>query len=222
MTQNEKKKVISFSLWGDNPKYTVGAIRNAEIAQSVYPDWVCRFYCDEKSVPAEKIDTVMSMPNVEVIRLSASKEPHWSMFWRFYAAADPCVDVAVFRDSDSRVGIREALAVENWLASGKTFHVMRDHRHHNSPICGGMWGVRGSKLRNMRLLIDSYYRTKMDRSSLYGIDQDFLIHSVCPMMNGDCIEHDEFFARKPFPIARDPKHFVGQVYDENDTPLVNH
>jgi len=36
------KKIISFSLWGDNPIYTQGAIRNAELAKEVYPDWVCR------------------------------------------------------------------------------------------------------------------------------------------------------------------------------------
>jgi len=33
------KKIISFSLWGDNPVYTQGAIRNAELAKEIYPDW---------------------------------------------------------------------------------------------------------------------------------------------------------------------------------------
>ena len=28
-------KVISFSLWGDNPIYNVGAIRNAELAKGI-------------------------------------------------------------------------------------------------------------------------------------------------------------------------------------------
>ena len=30
-------KVIGFSLWGDNPKYTVGATRNAQLARKIYP-----------------------------------------------------------------------------------------------------------------------------------------------------------------------------------------
>ena len=38
-------KIISFLSGGDNPKYTVGAIKNAELAQEIYPDWKCRFYC---------------------------------------------------------------------------------------------------------------------------------------------------------------------------------
>ena len=47
-------KVIAFSLWGDNPKYNVGAIKNAELAKVVYPGWVCRFYVGA-SVPQETI-----------------------------------------------------------------------------------------------------------------------------------------------------------------------
>ena len=33
------KKVISFSLWGKNPTYTIGAIKNAELASQFYPDF---------------------------------------------------------------------------------------------------------------------------------------------------------------------------------------
>ena len=31
-------KIISFSLWGQDPKYTIGAIRNAELAREIYQD----------------------------------------------------------------------------------------------------------------------------------------------------------------------------------------
>jgi hypothetical protein len=51
------KKVISFSLWGDNPKYCVGAVRNAEIAPVHYPDWVCRFHVG-KSVPTQYVEAL--------------------------------------------------------------------------------------------------------------------------------------------------------------------
>ena len=40
------KKIIAFSLWGDQPKYTVGAIKNADLAKEIYPDWTCRFISD--------------------------------------------------------------------------------------------------------------------------------------------------------------------------------
>ena len=48
------KKIIAFSLWGEKPVYNVGAIRNAELAKEIYPDWICRYYLG-KSVPFQTI-----------------------------------------------------------------------------------------------------------------------------------------------------------------------
>jgi hypothetical protein len=45
------KKIISYSLWGDLPLYTVGAISNAKQAKEIYPGWICRFYIHEPTVP---------------------------------------------------------------------------------------------------------------------------------------------------------------------------
>jgi len=211
--------VISFSLWGDKAKYTKGAIRNATLASTLYRGWECRFYSDDETVPNNILDQLESMPNVKVIRMSASKEPHWSMFWRFYAAGDPNVDCAIFRDADSRVTQREMMAVQDWIASGKSFHVMRDHPHHGARMCGGMWGVRNGKLLKVREMIDEYYSTELIKTVVFGLDQDFLLHRVWGMAKNDMIEHDDFFAKKPYPMQRDPRHFVGQVYDESDNPL---
>ena len=210
--------VVSFSLWGDKPKYTVGALRNAQLAGIHYRGWECRFYCDEETVPKDTISSLQSISNTKVILMKASKEPHWSMFWRFYAIDDNTIERCIFRDADSRIGQREAMAVWEWISSGKGFHAMRDHPQHGTPIMGGMWGAVCGKVNNMRGLIDSYYKQGLTRSSLFGVDQDFLTHSILPVAREDMVEHDEFFARKPFPIPRDPRHFVGQVYDENDNP----
>ena len=35
------KKVISFSLYGNDPKYTIGMIKNVNISKELYPDWIC-------------------------------------------------------------------------------------------------------------------------------------------------------------------------------------
>lgn len=209
---------LSFSLWGNNPKYTTGAIRNARLSSTWYRGWQCRFYCDTDTVPQSVIDELSSFPNAVVLGMSASAEPHWSMFWRFYAAEDPTIDCVVFRDADSRITQREAMAVQEWIVSGKGYHAMRDHPQHGTPLCGGMWGVRGGKLKNIRSMIDDYYAKGLTKTALFGIDQDFLTHSVWPIAHEDVVEHDEFFIHKPFPLPRDPKHFVGQVYDENDNP----
>ena len=60
------KKVISFSLWGNNSFYVIGAILNADIAETEWPDWICRFYV-APSVPISAILELQSRKNVEII-----------------------------------------------------------------------------------------------------------------------------------------------------------
>jgi hypothetical protein len=38
------RKLISFCLWGRDPKYLIGAVENALLREKFYNDWVCRFY----------------------------------------------------------------------------------------------------------------------------------------------------------------------------------
>ena len=57
--------------------------------------------------------------------------------WRYMAMLDPLVDSFMARDSDSEINQREAAAVYQWLASNRTFHVMRDHQGHYASIMGG-------------------------------------------------------------------------------------
>ncbi|UZJ66101.1 hypothetical protein OKW96_08465 [Sphingobacterium sp. KU25419] len=46
------KKYISFSLWGDNPMYTIGVIKNAELVSLIYPDYSMVVFHDD-TVPNE-------------------------------------------------------------------------------------------------------------------------------------------------------------------------
>jgi hypothetical protein len=62
------KKLISFCLWGDNPVYNIGAIKNAELAKEIYPDWVCRYYIG-KSTPINTIENLKTFDNVEIIEM---------------------------------------------------------------------------------------------------------------------------------------------------------
>lgn len=136
------KNVISMSLWGDTPMYTVGAIRNAQMNPHIFgPDWITRIYVG-KDVPNSVCEILLSLPQTECIPLP-EEDPDWNgMFWRFWAISDPDVDVVIFRDTDSRPSTRDSAAVKEWMDSGKTIHIMRDHPYHTEPIMGGMWGCR--------------------------------------------------------------------------------
>ena len=39
-------KVISFCLYGNDPLYTVGAIKNARYIKELLPDWNSMFFCE--------------------------------------------------------------------------------------------------------------------------------------------------------------------------------
>jgi hypothetical protein len=206
------KKIISFSLWGDNPKYTIGAVRNAELAKDIYPGWTCRFYAGEDV--EDDIKKQLLDNGAEVLEMAGAD---WNgMFWRFFAAEDS--DVMISRDTDSRISPREKAAVEEWLASNKDFHIMRDHPFHNTEILGGMWGCRNGILSDIRERISQYNTGELDNK--YQVDQAFLKEIIYPSVRENALVHDPFFEKKPFPIERlNQQDFVGQVYDEYDAPV---
>ena len=211
------KKIICFSLWGNNTRYTLGAIRNAELAKLIYPDWLCRFYVGT-SVPSDIINSLDSLDNTEIISMGVGGD--WTgMFWRFSAAADKDVDVMLSRDTDSRLTLREKYAVDEWLDSEFDFHIMRDHPYHSTEILGGMWGVRGSILNNINNLIEEYVK-----GDFWQVDQNFLRERIWPLIKENSFIHDEFFSHifgssHPYKFERDPKHFIGQAYDGDDKIL---
>ena len=205
------KKIISFSLWGNNPKYTIGAIKNAELTPLIYPEWVSRFYCG-KSVPVEIIEKLKSLPQTEVIMMEVDGD--WTgMVWRFYACEDS--DFMISRDVDSRLGNREKFAVDEWLSSDKDFHIMRDHPHHNTVILGGMWGCRNSILKNIRNTIDEYVK-----GNFWQVDQNFLREKIYPIVKNNLFIHDSYLnyekEKNNFPKERIKNEFVGDVFDENN------
>ena len=204
------KKVISFSLWGDDPKYCVGAIKNADLAIQFYPGWICRFHVGT-STPIKYVNQLRSKNNVEVIE--RQEEGNWEgMFWRFLDASDLSVEVMISRDTDSRLDEREAAAVNEWLQSGKKFHIMRDHPFHKTEILGGMWGVRNHFLADMKHLITDY-----TKGNYWQVDQNFLREIIYPIIKSNCMVHDEFFEKSPFPTKRKKGYFVGQAFNADDS-----
>jgi hypothetical protein len=210
-------KYVSFSLWGNNPIYNVGIIRNAELMDKYYSDWEMVVFFDD-SVPEETIKELQSK-NVKT-RLFVDKSIY-GMFWRFYALDLPDCEYAIFRDADSRISMRESLAVDEWIRSGKSLHVMRDHPYHRIPagnnqlgILGGMWGIKNGVLP----ITEMIYKFNKSKEHNYGNDQTFL-KSVYSALENDRCTHDDFFEKKPFPIYRDGGRFVGERINVDETPV---
>ena len=207
-------KIISFSLWGTNPVYCIGAIKNVELAHILYPGWMCRFYCG-KNTDKTCINELKSFDNSEVVEMEESGD--WSsMFWRFFAADSD--STVISRDTDSRLNEREKAAVDEWLDSTYDFHIMRDHPLHRNIILGGMWGARNGILKGITTNIKEYH-TSTDFINDYGVDQNFLKDHIYPRVKETSKIHDPFFEGLPFPSPRIGRQFVGQPFAIDDTEL---
>ena len=62
------KKIISFSLYGGQQKYSYGMISNVEIAQVIFPDWICRIYYG-KSFSGKIKEIAIRKPHCQVLQL---------------------------------------------------------------------------------------------------------------------------------------------------------
>jgi Flp pilus assembly protein TadD len=179
-----ERNIISFSLWGDKPEYVTGAIVNAQIAQHLYVHWTPRFYCDN-SVPADAIQALKAY-GAQVIMVLNPDFARFRPMWRFLVANDPQVNVFVCRDTDSRLNAQELLAVQDWLNSGKRFHIMRDHIYHHELIMAGMWGGTSGVLPNIEKLLlanPAYFDNPF-------ADQAFLADMMWPLIQKDVKIHD--------------------------------
>lgn len=209
------KKIISFSLWGDNPRYTLGAIQNAYLAKIYYYDWICRFYINE-NVDKMIIDKIKRQNNTEVEIFHG--QPNWSStLFRFLPASDPQVSIFISRDTDSRLSKRERSAVFDWEMSDRICHIMRDHPYHARPIMAGMWGLKNPFISEMNNLVESW-----GRENEYESDQNFLAQKIYPLIKNVSMVHDPFYEKKPFPISsgkRLKEFHVGQAYDGHGNVL---
>lgn len=210
---------ISYSLYGTNPKYLVGALRNAEQIKKFYPDFTALFYLGE-DVPKGCIDELQNAgARFSYIRGDRIPNP---MAFRFLAIEKLNAEVVLIRDVDSRFTERETRAVEQWLKSDKLFHCMRDYPAHDTTIMGGMWGWKKQLKISMFAELCDYYRQASNR---VWSDQPFLDARIWPLVRHTVMQHDSFFRDKypgsiPFPDGdkTGDGSFVGEVIDENEQP----
>lgn len=217
------KRVIAFTLYGNNPRYTVGAIKNAALAAKIYPEFIARFYIGS-DVPHSTISTIGLMPNVELFKVEGY-DGQFTNSWRFLAFSDPDVEIAMMRDADARITVRERLAVNEWLQSGLAYHSMKDHPtgHAAWPINAGMWGGYTSGIKNMHEIMQHFRAGKETKS--FASDQVFLSRYVAPIVYKSMLIHETFgktevpppSIRKSFPVPYTSiSSHIGAAVDEND------
>ena len=197
-----KKKVCAFSLFGSAPRYLRGALYNVLIGKELYPEWTMRFYMDG-TVPRELKDALESL-DAEVLEQEDDQPRDVKLCWRFLVASDPEVGRFMVRDCDSAFSLREVLVVDEWLESGKLFHVIHDWHTHTALVLAGLWGGVSGVLPDMLSMLDGFFAS--NRTITTNVDQFFLAQCVWPAIKESCLVHDRFF--DAFSPRRPPlKHF---------------
>ena len=140
-------KCIAFSLYGNEPRYTIGAIKNAILASRYFPfddGFVVRFYVGS-SVNAAIVSTLKLVKGVQIVEMD-SEENHNGKLWRYFAFSDPQFEAVICRDVDARLSYRDRIAHEDWEQSGLDYHIIKDHPSgHNYPISAGMFAGKTEK-----------------------------------------------------------------------------
>jgi len=202
------QNVIAFSLYGENERYTQGAIENAKLYKQIYPGWTMVVYHDA-AVPKHILATLKSH-NVWLNDMSKSSMN--KMSWRFTAGSDK-VSLFCCRDIDSRLSLREKYAVDEWIDSGKKYHVMRDHpSHSNYAMSGGMWCASAAAFSFISEKIK-----EIPAQDTYLKDMNWLNEYIWKEAKDNVLQHDSFscdkFAgAKPFPSLRVGWEHVGSVF----------
>jgi hypothetical protein len=199
------EKAVSFCLFNDIPKYTVGLFKNLDLAEVWYPDWTVVVYHDG-TVPQEVLDELKGR-GVRLIKA----DQFAPMFARFLVN-----DIAkrwVVRDADSRISERELVAVNIWIESGKMWHTMSDDRAHVRPVQGAMWGGYDTDV-NME---EELTRFGSADNEAWGADEDFLCDVMWPRMKPNTYVHH--YRDNPIPFHRGNPRYVGMAYTETERPL---
>jgi hypothetical protein len=163
-------------LYGRDPFYVEGAFINAVDARHFYPDWQLWLYINRNHTALKRFQ---DLPHIRVIEMPVSRFSEGTG-WRFLPDLDPAVSHVIYRDADCRFSDREVCAVQEWLESSRTAHVMFTPWHNGMAgpgacawkILAGLWGMKTGKVP----VGDLYQRWFCANPNQvgYGADQNFL------------------------------------------------
>ena len=223
------KKAFSFSLYdsgnyygGSWNKYTYNMVANILIAQKIFPDWQIYVYYDQSLKP-NIINFLKRSTNV----VAKDMTDHWlskkdKMMWR-NLAMDEDIDIVCIRDCDNWLSYREKVIMDDWIASDKNMHIIRDHCWHAGKIGGGLWGRKKELELGMESLMKEYFNNNTRHTTHSGEDQDFLTvnfynkyyHTTAVYIGEQYDNYGKFLPRGHHPNEPDIR-VINQLINYND------
>jgi hypothetical protein len=210
------KKVISFTLFGSEPKYYIGAEKNIEINKKLLPDWENIIYFHPEMTKIDSVEKLKTMGatlvDVSNITIGGKNSKEFPFFWRFLAFLDN--NITIVRDLDSRTSDREVEYINRWLNGNKDYFIIRDHPWH-SPIPAGLYGIKGKKNE-----FEIHFNLFVNSSELkWGTDQDIL-YDYMKNISRENVEYCGFDVLQTYIPRVNKEFFIGMQLDENDKPTV--
>jgi hypothetical protein len=209
-------KKISFSLFGNDLKYYIGAEKNIIINKKLLPDWVTVIYYHPQNMLNDYVEKLTSlgatMIDVSDIKLGNKESIHFPFFWRFLSFLDD--GLSIVRDLDSRVSDREVQYIKQWEISGKDYFIIRDHPWH-APVPSGLFGIN-KKIKSFEEHFINFVNTDDLR---WGSDQEIL-RIYMENISKENVFYCGYDIQTNY-IPRDDKNFfIGMQMNENDEPTV--
>ena len=160
------QRIISISMYisKDQSRFSINTsidylYQLIDDVKSKYPGWILRIYHDE-TIPKDLVCLIectylfVDFCNTSALgNLGRISGYIPSKIWRFLPIGDPLVDIIASRDLDSPITQREIDAVNDWLSSGKVWHVMRDHPFHVAPMLGKKISFNPSIIKDLFLQV---------------------------------------------------------------------
>jgi hypothetical protein len=208
------KPIISFSLFGTEPKYYVGAEKNIIEIKQLLPDWEVRIYYHENMILDGKVEHLTklggTLVNVKDIILGDKEAIHYPFFWRFLSFFENVPSIV--RDLDSRFSDREVQYIKQWMNSECDYFIIRDHPW-QAPVPSGLFGIK-KFIGNFKGHFINFVNNEDLR---WGADQEIL-RLYMEQINKENIFYCGYDNKINY-IPRDDKNFfIGMQMDENDNP----
>jgi hypothetical protein len=113
--------------------------------------------------------------------------------WRFLPLDDQTADLVLVRDVDSLLDAREAWCVQEWIDSGKPFHIIRDDCCHTELILAGLFAARAGVLGRIEEHLARFINSSGDRGVGRYSDQLFLRQCIWPLVREHTVTHDRIY-----------------------------
>ncbi len=190
-------RVASYSLFwcakDDHAHLYVGGLRAiCRAHHTLFPGWQWRIYHDGTLHKDPKARLLFAYENaglVHLVNMGEESRICRAMIWRMLPVWDDTVEVALCRDLDSLPTPKEAMAVRQFVESGRAMHCISDHAQHGAPIMGGLCGFRSELFRSLTGLRTFSAFVSGEPLDRHGDDQLLLMRKVWPTLQNHLCEH---------------------------------